>query len=289
MKKYHSIGELLLDYRTFNSISQAEMALLLNVDARSISRWENAEALVRTDKEEALVKKLNIPHQVVHNLNSEHPIPIFYDLKTRTYSLTKVMTRRPNTSWYKADLPVENERLHPISNDSDIEFVNTIQLLSKNDKLIRPEVIKTAAVLLPELNLVLYDHSGFYAGHISVLPLKTGIYQQIRNREITEDKLKPGHLAKRISGTRIFYFYSMYADNLDHSYYLINTLLGYFKKEKFTDYRFAGITFKQNKVELLQEMGLQIIWTDEHYAGGEAKATLLEGNFDMFLFGKMQG
>ncbi len=288
MKKYETLGELLIDYRDFNNISQAELAEKLDVDRRTVYRWENDEALIKTHKEADVVALLNIPKQVIRNLNSEAPIVIYYDMKLRTYSLSAAMAKAESVAWYKSELPKEDDLIHYISKDSDVEFVNDIQQMNNNLKPIRAELVKEAAKLLPELNLVLQDKSGYYAGHITVLPLKYSSYQKIKNREMNEGSLTLNDLCTHFTDRPlVFYFYSIYAESLHDSYHLMNRLLSWFKEKKFNDYLFAGISYRQNKIELLREMGLKIIWEDKNPKGSAGSFTLMEGNFDMFLFGKM--
>lgn len=287
MKKYDSLGELLIDYRALNKISQLDLASLLDVDTRTIIRWEKNETLVKPEKERDLVEKLFIPYQVIRNLNTVNPLSIFYNPELRTYSLSALM-QKASASWYKEDLSVESDRIHFLSKDTDIEFVEDIQEVNKNSKPIKPELIKEAAKILPELNLVLHDQSKFYAGHITVLPLKYEAYIKIREQEMKEDSLSLTDLTSNFSHKPIvFYYYSMYADTLENAYYMMNRLLGYFKEKKYKDYIFAGITYRENKVEILREMGLKIVWEETIEDAVIFKPVFLEGNFDMFLFGKM--
>ncbi len=200
----------------------------MDVDARTISRWEKNETLIRPETAKLIVEKLLIPHQVLHNLNSSNPKPL------------------------------------------------------------RSGLIKEAARILPELNLVLHDPSGFYTGHINVLPLRFSSYRKIKNREMEEGSLNLSDLTGDLAASPlVFYFYSLYADSLANSYYLMNRLLSYFIEKKFKDYVFAGITYRKNKIEILREMGLKVIWQDKSATGKLAGATFMEGNLDMLLFGKM--
>ena len=88
MKKYNSIGELLADFRKLNKISQAEFASRLNVDIRTVQRWENGTTLIKSEKEDEIVKETILPYQLVRNLNAVVPIPTFYDFSLRKYSLS---------------------------------------------------------------------------------------------------------------------------------------------------------------------------------------------------------
>ncbi len=53
------------------------------------------------------------------------------------------------------------------------------------------------------------------------------------------------------------------------------------------NYLFSGITYKKNKANAFREIGLRVIWEDSNDNDTEATYTFLEGNLDMFLFGKM--
>jgi len=288
MKKYSSLAELLIDHRARHNLSQSGLAALLDMDARTIRRWESGESRVKSGVEKELAEKLFIPYQVVHNLNSDHPIAVYYDFNTRVYSLSAIMKKATGASWYKSELPVEDDSIRLLSNDSDVEFVADIQQMNKNLKPIQPGLIKLATHLLPELNLVLLDQSGFYAGHTTVLPLKYNAYLKLRNREINENQLSPADISSGFTEKPlVFYYYSLYADSVANSYYLMNRLLSYFKEHQFKDYLFAGITYRKYKLEIFREMGLKIIWQDDPRQGEVLSATFLEGNLDMFLFGKM--
>ena len=75
MKRYNSIGELLIDYREINNISQVEFAEKMNVDAGTVQRWERGETLVKSDKEEEIVVNTFLPYQLMRNTG--HRIVIF--------------------------------------------------------------------------------------------------------------------------------------------------------------------------------------------------------------------
>ena len=284
MKKYYSLSELIRDFRKHNNLSQADLAGVLDVDIRSIQRWEAEDTVIGIDKEKIFVEKLNIPYQVIRNLNTTNPLPVFYDVKTRTYSLSVMMIRPNSAEWYKSDLPSEDDKIRMLANDSDIEFVNDMERLSRNPKPVNPELLKQAAKILPELNIILEDDTGNYAGHVTFLPLKYSSYLKIKNKEINESSLTVFDLDRTLDGSpKVFYFYSIYADTMPNSYYLVNRMLSYFKNKKFEDYIFAGISYKAQQVEYLKELGLRIVRQEE--VDKSVTATLLEGNLDEFLFG----
>jgi transcriptional regulator with XRE-family HTH domain len=287
MKKYLSIAELLNDYRTYYQISQIDLAAMLDVDVRTIIRWEKNESLINQEKEKSIVEILGIPHQVIRNLNTEKPIPIYFDLFRRVYSHTRLSQKVLISCEMLLDSSIDTDRFLLISKESDIEFVTYIQKLNKNNKPLKAELIKKAAKILPELNVALYGQSGFYSGHITVLPLKYDIYLKIRNHEIKESDLKTSDLDIDLTeNPLVFYYYSVYADSAENYYYILNRLLTFFQRNKFKNYIFAGISYRKPKIEFLLEIGLDNIWEEPIEEDGKDMASLMEGNFDEYLFGK---
>jgi transcriptional regulator with XRE-family HTH domain len=112
MKKYTSIGELLIDYRELNSVSQAELASKFDVDIRTILRWEKNQTLLKSDKEEEMVDITFIPYQVIRNLNAPVAIPTYYDFDIRKYSLSSLTKELPDINSIKYRMnSVKTERM----------------------------------------------------------------------------------------------------------------------------------------------------------------------------------
>jgi transcriptional regulator with XRE-family HTH domain len=287
MKKYNSLGELLIDFRKHRNMSQLDFASLLDIDSRTVIRWEKNESLIKVDKEKLLIENFGIPHQIIRNLNTDKPISIYFDFKKWVYSLS-FLSSMVTSSWeFKRGSELDSDRIETISKSDDIKFISFIQKNQKNCEPIREEVVKAAAKILPDLNLVLYGHSGYHGGHISVLPLKYESYLQLRNKEKLENQISIKDLNSDFDQkTLVFYYYSLYFDSLDNTYYLMNKLLTYFKNQKFEDYIVAGISYRQAKVDRLKEMGLKVVWEEEIKEGCERKATFLTGTFNEFLFGE---
>ena len=289
MKKYTSIGDLIKDYRELNGLAQDDIAAMLNVDLRTVKRWENNESWLKNDREMLFAKKSGIPLQVIRNLNCETPIPVWYDVKRRAYTLSEASFKLHNAAWYQSPKTFNSEKCHVISSDKDIQFISDIQKFNNYPYQLKPELIKTAAKALPELNVILEDNSGLYNGHIVVLPLKYETYFKIRKGEMAENEIDIKDLdLKKQSTPLVLYYYSIYADSPDNTHYIMAHLLNYFKQKRFKDYIFAGISnsIQEIKIKLLREMGLKTIWEEPITKNSSEKMLLLEGNFDMFLFGK---
>ena len=287
MKKYISLGELLIDFRIHRNMSQLDFAALLDVDARTIIRWEKNESLIKVEKEKILIENLGIPHQVIRNLNTDKPIAIYFDFNRWAYSLSALSKIITSSSEFISDYELDTDRIQTILKDKDIEFINYIQKNQKNCESLRAEVIKMAAKILPELNLVLYGQSGFHEGHVSILPLKHEIFVKLRDKTMRENEISLNDLNINPSDkTLIFFYYSMYANSVDNIHYIMNRILSHFKNKKYKDYIFAGISYRQQKVDRVQELGLKVIWKELPDEGCESTAVFVAGNFDEFLFGK---
>ena len=285
MKKYFALGELLVDYRKHRNLTQIDFAAILDVDVRTIIRWEKNESLIKAEKEKLIIENLGIPHQVIRNLNTEHPIAVYFDFDRWMYALTLLSSMVKSSNEFKTDTEYVTSRIETLADDKDYDFITYIQKNQKNCNPLRLDVVKTASRILPELNLVIRDQSGYHGGHISILPLKYEIYEKIRDRKMLENQLQVKDLTFSLNGdSPVFYFYSIYSNSLDNTYYLINKLLFYFKKRELKDYIFAGITFQKLKVERFREMGFEVIWEKEVEEYPDRKASFLNGNFDEFLY-----
>ena len=284
MKKYITLAELLIDYRNYHRMSQFELAARLDVDARTVIRWEKNESLVRQEKEKDFVEILGIPHQVIRNLNSENPIPIYFDFFRRVYSFTTLSQKVLSNSVFILDPEIDTDRIHLISSEKDVEFISYIHKLHKNYSPLKAEILLKAAEILPELNLVLYSYSGYCAGHISILPLKYSSYLKIRNEGMLERNLDFKDLAFDLnSSPQVFYYYSLYSDSVDNSYYLINRVMFHFLNRKYKEYIFAGISRVKERIDLFKEMGLQVVWEKQLEDDGKNMSILLEGTLERFL------
>lgn len=285
MKKYFSLGEFLVDYRKHRSLKQIDFAAMLDVDVRTVIRWEKNESLIKGEKEKILIVNMGIPHQVIRNLNTEQPIPVYFDFKRWLYSLTLLSSMVKSAKEFKTDEELHTSRIESLAKDDDFEFISYIQRNQKNCKPINKEVIKIAASLLPDLNFVIRDPSGYHGGHISILPLKYEVYTKIRDQRMPENELSTNDLSRyNDQEIPVFYFYSIYSNSLDNRYYLVNKSLFYFKKrEEMKNYIFAGITFQNLKVERFKEMGFEIVWEKQNIEHPEHTATFLSGNFNKFF------
>ena len=131
MKKYYNLGELLIDYRHFNGVSQSDVASQLDVDVRTVIRWEKGESILNPEKEKTLADITFIPYQVIRNLNTPIQIPTFYDFDLRKYSLSAISSELPDADWIKSRIDSTTDRIRPISSKNHIESVLRFTELQK--------------------------------------------------------------------------------------------------------------------------------------------------------------
>lgn len=287
MKRYTSLGELLVDYREYNKISQSNLAAEFDVDVRTIIRWEKNDTLLKPEKEEAMVDITFIPYQVVRNLNAPVSIPTFFDLSIRKYSLSSLSNDLPEAEWLKDKLSYSTERLRTIEYDSDMDNIIRATLMQEHiSEAIDRDLLKKAINLLPELNLIMFDTSNYYSGHCVFLPLNEASYNKLRNREIQEKDLTVNDLVDyKYESRPIFFAYSINADCNENLFSLSAKIMTFFKAIK-TDYLYGSFISRMDSYTLNSQMGIKIVWDDGEQ---ELKHKVIssprfyEGNFTEFL------
>ncbi|MFD1293740.1 helix-turn-helix domain-containing protein [Lutibacter holmesii] len=286
MKRYESIGELLIDYRAINNLSQADFAEKLDVDTRTVQRWEKGQTLIKSDKEEEIVVKTLLPYQLVRNLNAAVVIPTFYDFRIRKYSLSEISNEVPDALWFKRDLGSKNKNIRTI----DFSFDNTylIKYLKFQKEVPKNilQAIEKAVGLLPELNFIITDNAGYYSGHSIILPLKEATFIKMKKQELREDQLCESDIVSNThKETPIFYNYDIAADCNVNLYFMVREMLCFFKKLK-TSYIYGGYVFRHDTFKINEQLGLKVVWEDEAIIdkmGIEIFPRFYEGTFVNYL------
>jgi transcriptional regulator with XRE-family HTH domain len=287
MKKYTTLGDLLKDFRKLNKISQSEMANRLNVDVRTLIRWENNETLIKPEKEEELVEETFIPYQLIRNLNANVAIPTFYDFRIRKYAYSELSNELPEAEWFRSHLNIDAHRSRPIKTESDLEHIaNYFKHFYDHLNTIHKELILEAAKMFPQINQILFDTSGYYAGHCIAFPIKHDIYEKIRLKEITEDVLDSNCLSSiKPDEETLFYFYNITADCNENLFYVICPLLKYFQEFKGS-YKIASYVLRPDGFDLVEQLGLKLVWEEENkelIGELEFLPRFYEGDFIEFL------
>lgn len=288
MKQYFAIGQLLIDYRNFYNISQVEFSASLNVDLRTVQRWEKNLTLIKSEKEEDLVLYTLMPYQLIHNLNASIPIPTYYSFKTRKYALSAQNTSLPKLSWYKDQLQIKSKQLRTIDYHQDIKHLKQFIGTQKRDShYVNNDLIREAVSLLPDLNYVFTGQTGYYAGHCVILPLKQETYKKLRNREITNKELRPSDLTDyRFLEQPIFYRYDICGDCNETIFYIIAHFFRFFMDIENKNYLFCGYTERDDNYDLNLQIGLNVVWEDKQLQKElnlDYPPRFNEGNFTSFL------
>lgn len=288
MKQYYSIGQLITDYRNFYDISQVEFSASINVDLRTVQRWEKNLTIIKSDKEEDIVLNTLMPYQLIHNLNAAVPIPTFYNFKTRKYSLSEQTNNLPKLSWFKDQIEITSTDLRTIDFDFDIKHIDQFIGSKKHDShYVNHDLIKEAIRLLPELNFVFTGKSGYYAGHCIFLPIHQDAYLKLKNRVITNKDLRATDLVNYKQVERpIFYRYDITGDCNNTIFYVIAQGLRFFRDLENKNYLVCSYTDRDDDYHLNLEVGMKIIWEDKELQKErdmDFPPRFIEGNYNDFL------
>jgi transcriptional regulator with XRE-family HTH domain len=287
MKKYELFGALLVDYREFMEISQADFAAQLQVDPRTIQRWERNETLIKPNKESEIAEVTLFPYQVIRNLNSPDPIPTYYDLYLRKYALTEIGVEAPDADWVKDQLNKTTDRLVKIDFNKDFDYLLRFMEMHRTMNNNLKNVIKEGIKMAPEINNILNDDSGYYAAHSIVLPITEKAYLNLRSKKMKESDLQLSDLANyKLQKKPIFISFDITADCNENFYLIINPIIHFLQSLPHENYLYCAIPYRQDNYELTKKAGLQIIWEDEKKSlemKGNFSRRFIEGNFTEFL------
>lgn len=287
MKKYAYFGELLSDYRTFMQISQADFATQLQVDPRTIQRWERNETLIKPDKEPEIAEVTLFPYQVIRNLNSPDPIPTYYDLHLRKYALTEIGVEMPDASWFRDQLDKKTDRLKKIDFEKDFDYLIKYMGMHRNLNKSVKNVIREGIKLAPEMNHILLDDSGYYAAHSIILPITKEAYLKLRSNKLKDVDLKLSDITNyKLHKTPIFFAFDVTADCNENFYHIINPTIHFLQSLPKQDYIYCSVPYRHDNYELTEKAGLKIIWEDKIKnieRKGHFSRRFIEGNFTEFL------
>jgi transcriptional regulator with XRE-family HTH domain len=287
MRTYQQIGQLLVDFRKINSLSQSDFASVLGVDVRTVNRWENGNSLINPEMEVEIVRVTLLPYQLIRNLNANHPIPTYYDFSLRKYAMSSLNEKLPSAKWFKARLEVATHRIRELDHESDIDYLEKYMQFHKRINRNLSEVIKESSRLLPDMNLVITDDSGYYSGHSLIFPISEDAYRRLRSQEMKESELTVEDLEKPEPGERrIYYGYDITADCNDNIFFLVGQLLRVIRDHPEQNYLYCATPMRSDNFELNNEIGLKIIWEGEkgvNQFGLEIAPRFQEGNFKDFL------
>ncbi len=289
MKKYTSLGDILIGFRDLKNISQADLAGKFDVDIRTIIRWEKNDTLLKPEKEEEIANITFIPHQVIRNLNTTKPIHTYYDFGLRKYSLSPLFQNLPEASWIKESIDSINDKIRPIQTEKDIDnIIRYTQLQGDSLKTTSKQLIRDAARIFPELNLIVTDELGNYAGHSLYFPLSLKTYLKIKNQKLMENDLTINDLVNyKDQSPPVFYCHSITADCNENFFVIIGAVLKFYRDSPLDEnYIYALITSRYDSYDMSKSLGIDLIWEDfdqQQKLDLKAPPRLYEGNFSKFL------
>lgn len=287
MKRFNSIAELLIDYRAINKLSQSDFADRINVDTRTVQRWERGETLIKSEKEEEIVINTFLPYQLVRNLNSGIAIPTYYDFRIRKYSLDQIFNEFPDPIWFKKKLNSEKSNLRQMDFKFDYDYLKRYLNYQKIVPVNIFNTIEKAIDLLPKLNSIITDDAGYYSGHNIIFPIKHETYLKLLNKEISEDQLHPSDLVNfEHEDVPVFYNYEITADNNFDIYYLVREIFSFFEEIKKTDYIYCAFATRYDTFYVNEQVGLTIAWEEPSIVdkgGNKIFPRFYSGNFKNFL------
>lgn len=287
MKKYHSLGELIKDYKDAYGISQIDFAIKTGVDIRTVQRWEKNETNIKVDKELEFVKATLLPFQLIRNLNTQETIPTYYDFRIRKYSLSTLNNDFPEALLLKYKSIASTDRFRTIDVDKDLDYVMEYMHVDQGK---RGEIylkLKEAIMLLPELNLIINDQYGNYSGHSIMLPISLTDFNRIKSREIKiKDLTVNSFVNSKTQETPVFLHLDITADCNDNLYFLLNQLFQYFKNLPNQNYIYSNFLHRYDSKEFDKSVGLEVAWeepvsTDAPIWTGPSR--LIVGNFKSYL------
>lgn len=288
MKRYLSIGELLNDYRKENQLSQMDFSSNINVDIRTIQRWEKDITLIKPDKEKEIVEATLLPYQLIRNLNAVQPIPTFYDFRIRKYSLAELNNELPEADWLKPKSDDFSKRIRTIDISKDIDILKKdLKIQKYGQPPISNTVLSRAIELLPELNLIIMDDYQNYSGHCIVLPISVEAFEKLNNKEITDAEISVKDLVNYKTAERpVFFNYDITADCNDNVFYLAHKYLNFFLDFPGKTYEFCSYTMRYDSYKLNEQLGLELLWegpVQYDHLGLEYHPRFYTGNFNKYL------
>ena len=159
------------------------------MDIRTVQRWERNETLVKPEKEKEIVDVTLFPYQLIRNLNGAVPIPTYYDFRINKYALTELNNKLPQASWFREQLENSTDRIRQFNFEKDFDYILKYMESQKAIPNNIKQVIRESTKILPEMNLIITDESGFYSGHSLIFPISIQLYENLRAKKMTENDI----------------------------------------------------------------------------------------------------
>ncbi|MFH1026342.1 MAG: helix-turn-helix transcriptional regulator, partial [Nitrospirota bacterium] len=183
MELYKSLGSLIKDYRQWRKLSQETIAESIGISVRELGNWERNCCPARIDNLHDLSEVTGIPMQVCLALNADQPI--WYSLQKRRFAYSSgEVTESVNDNLLSYNQQPDDGiliRNNRITTDRHINMILSCHgEIHGTSRPLGEDVIKTASMVLPELNRIIFDCWGHYVGHQVCLPIKKDTYEKIK-------------------------------------------------------------------------------------------------------------
>lgn len=267
LTSYSNLGALLSSYRDKFRIKQAALAGEIDVDPKTLSRWENQNNLSQENLLR-LAKRTLFPFELLVRL--AHGIPTLYNITSHRMAYSTFDTDFINRKLLQEELfnagADDNIEITRASESLDDVLKQKRQIYSK-DRWVPNEVLAQASRLAASLNLVARGHHGTYVGHLFTLPLKKAAHNALRTQERHEGDIRSVDLISPDNpdlGT--LHIYSFHASTSHVAYailqHLVRALMLDWEHLVECDCSLTRYPVTEDGLELSIKMGLRQVFPD---------------------------
>jgi transcriptional regulator with XRE-family HTH domain len=266
LRLYESLGAVIKDYRQWRELSQETFAESIRISVRELQRWEADRRRARIENLHDLSEVTGIPMQVCVALNADQPV--WYALRERRFVYSSIeiaqFIKFVSDDLFKCPqsdegILIKNDR---IATDKHINAILSCHHdIYGTERPLRRDALKTASMILPDLNRIAFDSWGHYMGHVVCLPIKTDVYQQLKQEKFFEDLLTTERMSDIVAlHEGAFFYYSLFAASSSVAYPLIITNIPYLAKiEPKESYLVAGYSATMEGKEILNNLGMRTV------------------------------
>jgi len=261
-KLYKSLGPLIKDYRQWRQLTQETLAESVGMSVRELQYWEKNRHCAHIGNLHDFSENTGIPMQVCIALNAD--LPIWYSMKKRWFAYSSMEIAQFRISdlvkfpeQFDNGILLKTER---ISTDRHITMVLSCHReIYRAEKSLRRDVIKTAIMILPDLNRIFFDSWGHYMGHIICLPIKKDVYQKLKKQKSFEDYLTTEKISDIVPlHEGVFFYYSSFTACFNVAHQIVIDDARYFAKiEQKENYIVACYSALEAK-EFLSNFGIKL-------------------------------
>ena len=216
-------------------------------------------------------------------------IPTYYDFRINKYALTELNNKLPQASWFREQLENSTDRIRQFNFEKDFDYILKYMESQKAIPNNIKQVIRESTKILPEMNLIITDESGFYSGHSLIFPISIQLYENLRAKKMTENDITVTDVVNyKVQDQIIFYGYDITADSNENMFYIVNQQLRFIRDMPNQNYLYCSTALRYDTYKLVNNLGLKIVWKDEvekNNLGLEFNRRFQEGDFREFLAG----